>query len=173
MSGQPNQMWEQGGFMSAPATQQQVQTGAPGDLGRMIRDAPPKPTRGYWSLELPESIVRSMNWTGTDADRAFGMWEPNGAEVRKLVKAGTDFSDGAKNFIAALGVLDQATGKLARDESGKPIMTPADSTTAVDPWWHRLTPKAQAMVTSLFVEMIMPTEEEGESLRASRQWVGG
>jgi len=160
--------------LPAPATN--VQTAAPADLGRLINEAPAKTTRGFHQYRLPDSVRESMHWKGTDADLVFGIWEPNAGEIRKLTKAETDWSDGAKSYIAALGAEDQSPVEgLSVEIRGTyyRAFPGIDNTKHVLPWWSRLSPKAVTLVTSIFVEMIMPTVEEGESLRASRAWVGG
>lgn len=130
-------------------------------------------TRGYWSLEIPESAVDSMYWKGTDASRFFGMWEPTAGEIRKLVKADADFSDAAQNFVAALGQPGPG-GKVLRRPDGSPdLRAVTNSTAEILPWWNMLPSKAQTLVTSMFVEMIMPTEAEGKSMRSSKRWVDG
>lgn len=121
---------------------------------------------------LPESVTEAMSWGGNDADRVFGIWEPTAGEIRKLTKAGADYSDAASNFVCALGVMDPATNAYAIGEDGLPVLRPVDNTRDVAPWWARLTPKAQAMIIGIFMGMTMPTEDEGKSLRASKKWRG-
>lgn len=164
-----------GAFSSAPPAQHVAETHAPSDITKLMNPAPPaKRARGYHRFELPESVIHSMHWKGCDADRFFGMWEPTAGEIRKLVKSNADFSDGAQNFIAAIGIPVHGTGVILRGDGNVPMLADvSDNTSQVLPWWERLTPKAQTMITSMFVEFIMPTAEEGESLRASRQWVEG
>ncbi len=146
------------------------------DMSSAMRHAdaqPAAPTRGYWSIEIPESAVNSMYWKGTDAARFFGLWEPTSGEIRKLVKADADFTNAAQNFVGALGV-PGPDGKVLRKPDGSPDLRPVTNSTAdVLPWWSLLPSKAQTLVTSMFVEMIMPTEAEGKSMRSSKQWVGG
>lgn len=142
--------------MGAPSpAASNVTTGAPGDIGAMMREpAPAKPARGYWRFELPESVKDSMYWTGTDADLVFGLWEPTAAEIRTMVKAEAEYSQETKNFIAMIG--------------DRPVV---DNTTEVIPWWERLSPRAQTLVVTEFVALIMPTEAEGKSVRDSKKWV--
>lgn len=161
-----------GAAFGAPK-QPSVETHAPADLSRIMQSAPAKkPVRGYHQFELPDSVKESIYWKGADADRFFGMWEPNAGEVRKLIKADADFAEAAKNFIAALGI-PCPDGSVQRDEDGAPQLADVtDNTTQVLPWWERLPTKAQTMITSLLIEFINPTADEGKSLRASRKWVG-
>lgn len=167
---------------STPASQPNAEIHDAADLTNLLEQsratAPAK--RGYLRYELPESVTMSMYWKGPDADRFFGMWEPTAGEVRKLAKADADFSETAPNFIAALGVPTPTLKGLVHrgspteaEPEGPPVLADvSDNTAQVMPWWERLPSKAQALVTSMFVELIMPTADEGKSLRDSRKWVG-
>lgn len=174
MSDHQKPNWDQQGFMGAPtqAPASNVTTGAPGDIGAMMRaPAPAKPARGYFRFELPESVKDSMHWAGTDADLVFGLWEPQHHEIRSMMKAEAEYEDEAKNYVAALGRLDQE-GNIARDENGEPVAYPVtDNTAEVLPWWARLSPKAKALVVVKFVEMISPSIDEVKAVSKSKKWV--
>lgn len=162
------------------ATQSNAQMHQTADVSKLMNAEPPAvKKRGYHRYELPESVMESEHWTGCDADRFFGIWEPGAGEVRSLIKQEAEFNEASKNFIAALGVGTPPMGIIQRgppDEhypEGEPMLRDVtDNTAQVMPWWARLSSKGQALITSVFMEMIMPTEEEGKSLRASRKWVG-
>lgn len=146
--------------------------------------------------ELPQSVMDSEHWHGTEADLAFGLRTPTAGELKRLADRKAKFEEAVKDFVVALGRPADARGTLARepltpeqrakrdellaagnDEAaakvrGFAIVDPVSDYLKAHAWWNRLSVKAMTLVTAEWMSRFVPTEEEGESLRGSRRWVG-
>lgn len=154
--------WNESGFMgappSSPAAPQQAPAPAPAPAPGQVQEPQPPIIEGkpYHRFEIPKSVVaNSLHWKGQDSDLIFGMREPTGGDAHRLAADKTNFEEAVPGFIVQIGDV------------------PVSDYTQAKVWYKTvLTPKAQNLVTQAFLRMVIPSDDEGESLLASRTQVG-
>ena len=117
---------------------------------------PPKADKPYHRFVIPKSAVeKSILWRGKDSDLIFGLREPTGAEAMAMASDGGSVIQNVPKFVVQIG--DQLVTDYTRAQV----------------WYETiLTAKAKSLVNAAFVRLIVPTDEEGESLLGSQTPVG-
>lgn len=133
-------------------------------LAETVRNIDKDPGKGRETppcqfFTMPDSVMKSIHFKGEPCDLSFGIREPSTADVKKLVTQDANMEEAAPRFVVRLGDPNY--------EDGVPCTYREAAA-----WWARLSPKAKTMVTTVFMEMIVPSEEEGNQLRASKRTVG-
>jgi hypothetical protein len=126
-----------------------------GEFVSSLRDQPQASPGDYVVYTLPPSVMLSANWRGEDSDREFGLREPTTGELTSVFKSETqDDAQIVPKFIVEIG--GQRVAHYTQAQA----------------WWARISPTAQALVSQLLLETFLPTEDEGNALRASRRRPG-
>jgi hypothetical protein len=107
--------------------------------------------------------MESTYWRGPDSDRSFALREPHITDIKAMITEKADWSEAAPRFITHIGV-------DVPPQDGLTVMQACNYPEAVA-WWGRISSKAHTLVVGLFMEMVVPTEDEGELLRGSRRTI--